>query len=201
MLKLSIKDTKLNILETGYKLVSQKGFTSVGLNELLKESKIPKGSFYHYFSSKELFGQELIQYYFEQYQHRLLLLTQQPITEQEKLIKYFREWQNTQNIDNPSGKCLVVKLSAEIADLSDAMRTELYKGYQQIIDWLTQQITLCLKAQSISGSGKIEPNQLAKSWYFSWIGASLIAKLGQSNTPLNDVWDMTIGQFIENTTD
>lgn len=198
MPKLSIPDTKLNILETGYQLISQKGFTSVGLNELLKEAKIPKGSFYHYFSSKEAFGQELIQYYFERYQQRLCQLEQQPISEQEKLIRYFREWQNTQNIDNPTDKCLVVKLSAEISDLSDAMRAELYEGYRKIIDWLTQQITLCQKAQPITES--IDPNQLAKNWYFAWVGASLIAKLGKSNMPLNNVWDMTIGQFIKQVT-
>ncbi|RJX83668.1 TetR/AcrR family transcriptional regulator, partial [Escherichia coli] len=30
----------------------QRGFTGMGLSELLKTAEVPKGSFYHYFRSK-----------------------------------------------------------------------------------------------------------------------------------------------------
>ena len=42
-------DTRQHILETGQRIVACKGFSSVGLNELLQAAEVPKGSFYHYF--------------------------------------------------------------------------------------------------------------------------------------------------------
>jgi TetR/AcrR family transcriptional repressor of nem operon len=46
-------------------MMAAKGFTAVGLNEILVPSGVPKGSFYHYFNSKEAYGEALIDSYFE----------------------------------------------------------------------------------------------------------------------------------------
>ena len=64
-------DTRQHILDVGYQLVVTKGFASMGLSELLKNAAVPKGSFYHYFKSKEQFGEALIQDYFHHYMKRL----------------------------------------------------------------------------------------------------------------------------------
>jgi TetR/AcrR family transcriptional repressor of nem operon len=42
-------DVRANILAVGQRIMSGKGFSAVGLNEILTEAKVPKGSFYHYF--------------------------------------------------------------------------------------------------------------------------------------------------------
>ncbi|MEG9023203.1 TetR/AcrR family transcriptional regulator, partial [Klebsiella pneumoniae] len=46
-------DTREHILATGEQLCMHRGFTGMGLSELLKTAEVPKGSFYHYFRSKE----------------------------------------------------------------------------------------------------------------------------------------------------
>jgi TetR/AcrR family transcriptional repressor of nem operon len=66
-----IDSTKEHILASGRGLVTQRGFTGMGLNELLKTASVPKGSFYHYFSSKEEFGCKLLEQYLSQYLKRL----------------------------------------------------------------------------------------------------------------------------------
>lgn len=38
-------DTRQHILDVGYQLIVTKGFTKVGLSELLKLANVPKGSF------------------------------------------------------------------------------------------------------------------------------------------------------------
>jgi len=53
----------------------QKGYTAVGLSELLATAGVPKGSFYHYFRSKEEFGQALLEEYFSEYLGRVDSLT------------------------------------------------------------------------------------------------------------------------------
>src|SRR5947207_15290281 len=55
--------TKERILEAAEEIMLQKSFHSVGLNEILSAVKVPKGSFYHYFQSKEQFGVELLKHY------------------------------------------------------------------------------------------------------------------------------------------
>src|SRR5574343_490187 len=60
-------NTRQHILETGQRIIAGKGFASVGLNEILTTAGVPKGSFYHYFASKEQYGQALLQEYFDRY--------------------------------------------------------------------------------------------------------------------------------------
>lgn len=46
-------ERKLEIIETGAKLFSTKGYRNTTVNDILKEVGIAKGTFYHYFQSKE----------------------------------------------------------------------------------------------------------------------------------------------------
>ena len=62
-------DTREHLLATGERLCLQRGFTGMGLSELLKTAGVPKGSFYHYFRSKELFGVALLERYYEDYRN------------------------------------------------------------------------------------------------------------------------------------
>ena len=48
-------DVRQHILDTGRSIILGKGFSAVGLNEILATAQVPKGSFYHYFKSKETF--------------------------------------------------------------------------------------------------------------------------------------------------
>ncbi len=41
-----------------------RGFTGMGLSELLKTAEVPKGSFYHYFRSKGAFGVALLEHHY-----------------------------------------------------------------------------------------------------------------------------------------
>ena len=63
--------TKQRILEAAEDIMLTKSFHSVGLAEILAAVKVPKGSFYHHFSSKEQFGVELISHYVQEHTARL----------------------------------------------------------------------------------------------------------------------------------
>jgi TetR/AcrR family transcriptional repressor of nem operon len=54
--------TREKILAAGAQAVSAKSFNSCGLSEILELAGVPKGSFYHYFQSKEDFGVALIEH-------------------------------------------------------------------------------------------------------------------------------------------
>ncbi|PAT62459.1 TetR/AcrR family transcriptional regulator [Psychrobacter sp. JB193] len=188
-------DTKTHLLDIGYQLIAKKGFTAVGIKQILDTAGIPKGSFYHYFASKETFGEAIISNYFVHYKERLDTIADQNVSAQQKLYNYFQNWYDTQQNGCNHGKCLVVKLSAEVADMSESMRLALNAGYQQIINWLAEQIKAGWADNSVPRFDNVAAESMAKRWYFAWLGASLIAKTSQTNTPLAEVWQMTTTQM------
>ena len=121
--KTEFTDTRLHLLETGTRLILGKGFSAVGLAEILGTAGVPKGSFYHYFRSKEQFGIELVQHYFSLYLSRLEVLFQdESLTPSQRIMTYWTRWYQLYREGNCEEQCLVVKLSAEVSDLSEAMR-------------------------------------------------------------------------------
>lgn len=188
-------DTKAHLLAIGYQLIAQKGFTAVGIKQILDTAGVPKGSFYHYFASKEAFGEAIIEHYFGNYKKRLESIEAEDISAQQKIYNYFQNWYDTQQNGCDHDKCLVVKLSAEVADMSEPMRKALHAGYQQTINWIAEQIKAGWTDGSIPHPDNIAAESMAKRWYFAWLGASLIAKISQTNTPLAEVWQMTTSQL------
>ncbi|HGY9587570.1 TPA: TetR/AcrR family transcriptional regulator [Vibrio harveyi] len=175
-------DTRQHILDVGYQLVVTKGFTSVGLSELLKVADVPKGSFYHYFKSKEQFGEALIEDYFSHYLKMITAhFTESEGSGSERLLSYFERWMAIENGQCNANKCLVVKLSAEVSDLSEAMRVRLASGATQVV----KAIEDCVQAGIEDGSIQVESaEQTAHLIYHQWIGASLLNKLYQDRSGL-----------------
>jgi TetR/AcrR family transcriptional regulator, transcriptional repressor for nem operon len=64
-------DVRQHILDTAQNIIVGRGFTAVGLSEILLSANVPKGSFYHYFNSKEAFGEALLESYFSDYMVQL----------------------------------------------------------------------------------------------------------------------------------
>ncbi|PST89062.1 TetR/AcrR family transcriptional regulator [Photobacterium sp. NCIMB 13483] len=181
-MKTKTNDTRQHILDIGYQLVVTKGFTNVGLSEILKTAAVPKGSFYHYFKSKEQFGEALIQHYFEQYlEHVSAILEQGTGTGFDRVTDYFSRWLIIDNGTCNVNKCVVVKLSAEVSDLSEPMREALKKGAYSIVNL----IALCIDDGIKDGSITVADSQLtAQTLYQLWLGASLFYKLSQDVTVL-----------------
>lgn len=177
-MNIQTKDTRQHIIDTGYQLIVSKGFSNVGLSQLLKHAEVPKGSFYHYFKSKEQFGEVLIADYFSAYMVRLdELFEREEGQAYDRLISYWQRWIDISDGKCGAQKCLVVKLSAEVSDLSDLMRVELLSGAHRII----QRIANCIENGNKDGSMKVEnADQTAALLYNLWIGSSLISKLSLS---------------------
>ncbi|WP_352298521.1 TetR/AcrR family transcriptional regulator, partial [Pseudoalteromonas sp. 20-MNA-CIBAN-0454] len=49
-------DTRAELIRSGLEQLTEQGFASSGIEPILKKVGVPKGSFYHYFASKEAFG-------------------------------------------------------------------------------------------------------------------------------------------------
>lgn len=179
-----------HILSTGQRIMAGKGFSAVGLKEILDESEIPKGSFYYYFSSKEDFGVAMLEHYFKDYLADLVdTLAQPDVTHAQRLMNYWLKWRETQSFFDCQGKCLAVKLGAEVADLSDKMRMTLMHGTAGIISRLSDALEAGAAEGSLTFEG--EPVKVAESLYQLWIGASVMVKIVRSSTPFDAALMMT----------
>ncbi|MGC6386772.1 TetR/AcrR family transcriptional regulator [Ewingella sp. S1.OA.A_B6] len=176
-------DTREHLLATGEELSLRLGFTGMGLTELLKTAEVPKGSFYHHFRSKEAFGEAMIQRYFEHYDSHLQQLFGQTQGDQRHhILSYY-----AQNITNFCSSechnaCLSVKLSAEVSDLSESMRHVLEQGSTRVIACLQDAIEKGIAEGSLTVP--VPPAVAAATLYSLWLGASLLAKVKRSVTPL-----------------
>ncbi|WP_295763998.1 TetR/AcrR family transcriptional regulator [Undibacterium sp.] len=176
-------NVRQHILDTAKPIILGKGFSVVGLNEVLSAAAVPKGSFYHYFKSKELFGEALLESYFSDYLEYLdQLLNNQAVPAAERLMAYWRGWLESQASCDMQGKCLAVKLGGEVSDLSEAMRLALHQGTDQIIARLAN----CIDAAMADGSlsGKIDAQHTAQTLYEMWLGATLLSKMRRDRSAM-----------------
>lgn len=188
------EDTRQQILETAKSIIAGKGFAAVGLNEILTTAAVPKGSFYHYFKSKEQFGNALLEDYFDDYMVNLEGLLQKDGTPAlVRLLSFFQYWIDSQLSETTEDKCLVVKLSAEVTDLSEAMRSTLNDGTRRVIQRLTAIIQEAIDNQELDSDEDAE--QFAQELYYMWIGATLLTKVSHTRDALERVMQATLRRF------
>lgn len=128
------EDTRERILEAGTELIHLHGFQGTGLKAILDAANVPKGSFYHYFKSKEDFGIAVIEYYEQIIARARFPLGQDPsltaIQCFEKLFELSRKFNAETNY---SRGCLIANLSQEMSALSPPIRERLQESHRKIV--------------------------------------------------------------------
>jgi len=177
-------DTRRALIRCGVELLTEQGFNTTGIEQVLKRVSVPKGSFYHYFDSKDAFGREVLAEYgkfFERRLRRILLNShREPLDRiqdllQESLIgmeKY--NWRRG---------CLVGNLGQEVTLLPDDFRDQIEKIFRVWEALLSQCLQEAQANQSIAQS--VECEQLAAFFWIGWEGAITRARLCESGHPLS----------------
>ncbi|PIF22348.1 TetR/AcrR family transcriptional regulator [Candidatus Pantoea floridensis] len=187
-------DTREHLLATGEQVCLQRGFTGMGLIEMLALADVTKGSFYHYFRSKEAFGVALLERYFANFLQQIEQQLNQPgLTPTERLLQHFRYAETLFIEQGHIVGCLGVKLSAEVCDLSEPMRDALQHGANAIIAAYTRCLTEVAAERPLPFNQT--PQQLAQRCYLLWLGASLQSKISREPGPISLALE-TIEQWL-----
>lgn len=172
-------DTKQRILSVGEELVSTKSFSSVGLSEILAAANVPKGSFYHYFPSKEAFGVELIRNYSEAAGAHWLKLME-PFTGLKPLDRLLTTLESQMAMMAEHGcrqSCLLVKLAAEVSQLSEPIRLEVERV---LGSWRAMWAKLIREGQECGDiRNDIDAEQLTSFVQAAWLGSVVRAHVEQ----------------------
>lgn len=181
--------TRQKILTSGRALISKHGFGAVGLARILKESGVPKGSFYYYFPSKEAFGHALLTDYVADYLARIDALCATQGSAHDKLTAFWTAWLTQAGSEGIASQCLVVKLGAEVADLSEDMRQVLDEGVTALVNRIAALLILGAKDSSLIAVD--DPQATAQMLYAKWLGAAILAKLSRNEIPLRQALSET----------
>ncbi|AZE88889.1 TetR/AcrR family transcriptional regulator [Pseudomonas orientalis] len=184
------RSARQTILDRAQAIVGAKGFSAVGLNEILQAAEVPKGSFYHYFTSKDAFGVVLLDTYFDHYVEGMQQVFSQPgMSHYAKLMRYWQAWIDNHTGCTEAGKCLAVKLGAEVSDLSEPMRLALQRGTSRTIELLA----MALQHGVQDGSLMLEqpPESLARRLYALWLGTSVMGKITRTTAPFDEALGLT----------
>ncbi|WP_178116219.1 TetR/AcrR family transcriptional regulator [Pseudomonas sp. LD120] len=177
-------DTLELLLRCGMEVLTEQGFAATGIDTVLKRVSVPKGSFYHYFDSKEAFGQAVLRRYADYFARKLdrWLLNEAELPLQ-RLRNFVEDAKSGMTRHKFRRGCLVGNLGQEVVVLPESFRNEL-EGV--LLDWQAR-LTTCL--QEAVNQGQIGENSdceaLAGFFWIGWEGAVLRARLVQDVRPLD----------------
>ena len=175
-------------------LISQ-GYHGTGLKEILDSVKIPKGSFYNYFSSKEDFGSEVIQHYIEPFILRLSVYLQKPELDALSALQlYLQELIGDLEKAEYKGGCLLGNMMGEIGDTSEICRDSLQSAVKRYRDLYTQALTRAQQQGHVRTDKSAE--KMADLLLNAFRGALLRMKIEKSTGPLKDCCQELLGDYF-----
>ncbi|MBP2640633.1 MAG: transcriptional regulator, TetR family [Firmicutes bacterium] len=187
--------TRQKLIQTGAKAMLAKSYHAVGIQEILTEVEVPKGSFYHYFESKEAFGVAIIEYYGEQLANIIrnkLLDTQH--SPKERIRAYYLGVRSYYAKNGCERGCLVAKLATEVADHSVQMRDALKREFDK---W-TGLFADCIREGQAIGeiSSRQDADFLAEFLYTTWEGTLIRMQVNHELSPIDKFIDGALDLII-----
>jgi len=162
--------TRETLLDAGYGLIGSRGYVHTGLNDILAEAGVPKGSFYHHFANKEAFGLEVV----DRYAARALAdldgwLAREELPPRARVRGFFAAMIADFGGCGYSRGCLLGNLGQELADTSEAFRLR---------------INAHLAGMTARLAGALGSRREAEAIMNGWHGALMRMKVSKSDTPL-----------------
>jgi TetR/AcrR family transcriptional repressor of nem operon len=124
-------DTRAILIDEGLTALLSHGYEGAGIGPILKSAGVPKGSFYHFFASKEEFASAVLASYCDNNQKvrtRLLFAdnTKSPLR---RLRDYFEYHEREYEAGDATRGCLLGNLSQSIAAHSEVLQRELHRSF------------------------------------------------------------------------
>lgn len=176
-------DTRALLLRSGMEMLTEQGMGATTLDDVLKRTGTPKGSFYHYFENKNAFVAAALDsyaaYFADKLERHFRDTALPPLARLEAFVE--AACQGIARHDFQRG-CLVGNLGQEVTCLEDSLRTRLEDIFR---DW-ERRLADCLNAAV--GAGELRPGSdcaaLAHAFWIGWEGAILRARLTRSCEPM-----------------
>lgn len=163
------------------------GYNDLGIAALLEKTRIPKGSFYHHFASKEDFALQVIDLYMTEV-HRGLdqCLGDKGVPPLRRVRGFFEGTVQKYRSEGYLG-CLLGGLGQELSGISESFR----KKVEQCFDEIARRIAATLQEAIDAGdlAKDTNPQKMAELLVNCWEGAALRMRLRRDPAPLMEMLD------------
>ncbi|NPH73347.1 TetR family transcriptional regulator, partial [Escherichia coli] len=153
-------DTRNDLIRSGLELLTQNGFLATGVDAIVKNANVPKGSFYYYFKSKEDYAQTVLNAYDSFFEHKLKKhLHESSCTPMVRLENFINDACEGIKKYNFTRGCLVGNMMQE----SPGLPQSFIKVLQNILESWQALVAACLSDALSSGeiSSNMNNTQLA----------------------------------------
>jgi TetR/AcrR family transcriptional repressor of nem operon len=177
-------EVRLRLLEAGRDVVYQLGFNGCGVQDITDAARVPKGSFYNYFESKESFATEILDDYWQSIEERHgSLLHDGRATPLARVRKFFHALSQEHREKGFAWGCLIGNLSLELCTGSDSTRSKIAGLLQRWQGLLVP----CLKEARARGDldSDVEVAELAATLVEGYEGAVMRSKVERSGKALD----------------
>lgn len=180
-------DTRNDLIRSGLELLTQNGFLATGVDAIVKNANVPKGSFYYYFKSKEEYVQAVLTAYDNFFEHKLKKHLHAPLSAPMMCLENFvHDASAGIKKYNFTRGCLVGNMMQE----SPGLPPSFIKQLRDILENWQVLVSACLSDALSSGEicSDMNDKQLAAIFWNGWEGAVMRAKLYCSTQPMYDFW-------------
>jgi TetR/AcrR family transcriptional regulator, transcriptional repressor for nem operon len=182
-LLMTARSTRDHLIDVGLDLMHRHGFNATGLTGILRAADVPKGSFYHFFGSKEEFAAAALERYAaEKAEHSASVLSDATTSPLKRLKHYFHELVKIAGQRGPIPGCLLGRFSLEIAAESPQLRKRISASFARWQRAIAAVIEQAVAQKELPTDTDAEA--LAGFLLNSWEGALLRSQADKSDAPL-----------------
>lgn len=161
-------DTRETLLAVGLRLLITQAYAATGVQQIVSEAGVPKGSFYNHFASKEEYGAAVL----DRYVALLLPPLEAPAGRADPIgaVRAFHE-ALIRVLDMRPGalRCMLGAFATEVDEESSALRAAMASGIER---WVGAYERLFAEAQALGQiRADIPPRQLAEIFWNQWQGS------------------------------
>ena len=169
------------LVEAGLKTLYRQGFNGSGVQDIVDAARVPKGSFYNHFKSKEAFAAEVLERYWQAGAVRTAVLRDLTVGPVERLRIYFGALFDAAVGPDFEKGCMIGNFSTELPEQSPEIRERLAAIYAA---W-TRSIESCVREAQNAKRVRVDlPASAVASFLInSWEGAVLRARVERDTSP------------------
>ncbi|MCC5811020.1 MAG: TetR family transcriptional regulator C-terminal domain-containing protein [Ectothiorhodospiraceae bacterium] len=181
------QNTRETLLDAGLTLLLRHGYNDLGIQAVLKATGTPRGSFYHFFASKEAFALEVVdQYMVEVHQGLDAALGDTSLPPLERARHFFELSRDKYRRDGYFG-CMLGGLGQELSGTNPAFARKIEECFAVIV----QRLADCMQEAKEAGDlpADTDPQHMADLLLNCWEGAALRCRLRRDPAPLDEMLD------------
>jgi TetR/AcrR family transcriptional repressor of nem operon len=187
--------TKQRLIDAGLRLLLEHGYNDLGLQALLAETRLPKGSFYHHFKDKEDFALQVVDAYMAQIHAALDECLRDPTLPPLARVRRFFEMTAQKYREEGYMGCLMGGLGQELSGVNDDFRRRI----EGCLSTIGERLAVCLEEARASGHIRSDSDvlQMANLIVDCWEGAALRSRLRRNPTSLDAMLDFCMRSVSE----